>query len=252
MIDIVEPDEEFSVADYKQRVEELIIQIKKRKRIPLLVGGTGLYIQAIVDPYKFDPIPTDWMFRQKLRQEALQYGNEFVHDKLQQVDPVSAKKIHPNDLRRVIRALEVYHKTGRPIWYNHFTKDNNNGESLLVGLTMPRELLYQRINQRVDNMVKSGLVDEVKSLLEAGYDPNLTSLQSLGYKQIIAFLMGKISLEEAIELIKRDTRRFAKRQIAWFKRDKRIKWYMIDDSTEYSKLIKEIVTFFARSIYCRS
>lgn len=249
MIDVVEPDQDFSVADFKQHVEELIPKIQKRRHIPLLVGGTGLYVQAIVDPYKFDPMPVDWEFRNKLHEIAAQHGNEYLHAKLKQVDPSSAAKLHPNDLRRVIRALEVYYKTGQPIWYNHFEKEkSNNTEILLVGLTMPRELLYQKINLRVDEMITAGLIDEVKSLLDAGYDRQLTSLQSLGYKQIISYLMDEISLEEAIYLIKRDTRRFAKRQIAWFKRDKRINWYVIDETTDYSKLVKEIVTFFGRSI----
>jgi len=252
MIDVVEPDQDFSVADYKKEVERLIPEIQSRNHVPLLVGGTGLYVQAIIDPYQFEPLPINWELRHELHELASKYGKEYLHAKLQQVDPVSANKLHPNDLRRVTRALEVYYQTGHPIWYNHFDKEkNNNTECLLVGLTMPRQLLYHRINLRVDEMIAKGLVDEVKSLLEAGYDRQLTSLQSLGYKQIIAYLMGEISLEEAIELIKRDTRRFAKRQIAWFKRDKRINWYMIDESTDYPKLIEEIVTFFGRSLQKR-
>lgn len=249
MLDIVEPNVVYSVAQYKATVEELIPQIIKRGKLPLLVGGTGLYVQAIIDPYVFEPIPVDWEYRKKLKQLAQEKGNDFVHNLLSQVDPISAQKLHPNDLHRVIRALEVFHATGKPIWAEHQVGKVKSKYNLsLIGITMPRPLLYARIEERVDKMMAHGLLEEVKDLLNKGYSSNLPAMQSIGYKQICSYLEGKCTLEEAVYLIKRDTRRLAKRQLTWFKRDTRIKWFENLNEQEEKRIVTEIVAEIGRTI----
>jgi len=246
MIDIVEPDEEYSVSDYQNDAQKVIQQIFNRKKLPILAGGTGLYIKAVVDDYYFSEATIDWNFRKKMREMAKKYGKDFLHSKLKEVDPFSAKRIHPNDVKRIIRALEVYHQTGKPISY--YEKKTRETESpynvLIIGLTMPREILYKKIDKRVDEMIEKGLVEEVKMLLDMGYDENLNSMKGLGYRQIIKHLKGEYSLEEAIRLIKRDTRRFAKRQFTWFRRDNRINWINLlkNDAVEIvEKKIKSLL-----------
>lgn len=250
MLDVVEPNETYSVAQYKVAVEELIAQISAKGKLPLLVGGTGLYVQAVIDPYKFEPIPVDWEYRKKLQQLAQEKGNEFIHSQLAKVDPISAKKLHPNDLRRIIRALEVYQATGKPIWADHQVGKKKSRYNLsIIGINMPRPLLYERIEQRVEKMIAQGLIAEVKDLLNKGYSSNLPAMQSIGYKQICFYLKGKCTLEEAINLIKRDTRRLAKRQLTWFRRDKRIKWFENLPDQEEKRIVSEIVAEIGRTIY---
>lgn len=226
LIDIVEPDEEYSVSDFKEDAQQIIKKIYSNKKLPILAGGTGLYIKAVVDNYYFSEASVDRDFRNKMKHAAMDKGNEYVFNKLKKVDPVSAQRIHPNDTKRIIRALEVYHQTGKPISYYEAKTKNTpspyNAE--IIGLYMPREILYERINKRVDIMIERGLVKEVKKLVEKGYDENLNSMKGLGYQQIIKYLKGEYTLDEAIKIIKRDTRRFAKRQFTWFRRDKRIYW----------------------------
>ncbi|MFO7151759.1 MAG: tRNA (adenosine(37)-N6)-dimethylallyltransferase MiaA [Bacillota bacterium] len=242
MIDIVYPDEEFSVADFKEMAEKCIADIHRRGKIPILTGGTGLYINAVCYGYTFSSFDKDENLRNQLRLEAEKYGNEFLYGKLKQIDPKAAEKIHPNNLRRVIRALEVYIKTGVP--FSHFeelTKMHGSPYDLLIfGLTMPREELYKRIDKRVQKMIESGWIDEVKRLLEMGYAKDLNSMQALGYRQIIDYLEGRITLEEAVRLIARDTRRYAKRQYTWFRKDKNIIWLdLLKEGRE--KIIENII-----------
>ncbi|MDI3540906.1 MAG: tRNA dimethylallyltransferase [Thermosediminibacterales bacterium] len=240
MIDIVEPDEEFSVADYKELAEEKIKSIFEKGKIPLLVGGTGLYVKAVIDNYFFSDASIDKEYRETLKQIALEKGGDYLHDILNKKDPAAASRIHPNDIKRIIRALEVYYQTGKPISY--FEKETQKGSTpynlSYFGLTMSRERLYNLINQRVDDMIAKGLVDEVKGLLERGYNKELNALKGLGYKQIIGYLEGGYNLEKAIEILKRDTRRFAKRQFTWFKRDKRIKWINVEEISLKDCLLK--------------
>jgi tRNA dimethylallyltransferase len=242
MVDIIYPDEEFSVAEFKALAEKFIADIHSRGKIPILTGGTGLYVNAVCYGYTFSSFDKDESLRRQLKVEAEKYGNEYLYSKLKQIDPKAAEKIHPNNLRRVIRALEVYIKTGVP--FSHFeelTKKRGSPYELLIfGLTRPREELYERINKRVQKMIENGWVDEVKKLLEMGYTKELNSMQALGYRQIIDYLEGRITLQEAIHLISRDTRRYAKRQYTWFRKDKNIIWFDISKEGK-EKIIENII-----------
>ncbi|MCG0276270.1 MAG: tRNA (adenosine(37)-N6)-dimethylallyltransferase MiaA [Thermosediminibacteraceae bacterium] len=244
MIDIIDPDEDFSVAEFKAMAEKCIADIHARGKLPILSGGTGLYVNAVCYGYTFPSFEKDENLRNQLKIEAEKYGKEFLYNKLKQVDPKAAEKIHPNNLRRVIRALEVYIKTGVPFsYFEELTKKRGSPYDLLIfGLTRPREELYERINKRVLAMIEKGLVDEVKRLLEMGYTKELNSMQGLGYRQVIDYLEGQITLDEAIYLICRDTRRYAKRQYTWFRKDKNIIW--LDVSKEgKEKIIENIINF---------
>ncbi len=226
MVDCIWPDEEFTVADYQARVESLISEINARGSLPMLVGGTGLYIQAVTDGFIFPEMKTDWEFRQEMQQLAKNKDTGAVHDRLREVDPELAEKLHPNDLRRVIRGIEVFRQTGKTSTYFQKLADERplKYDTIKIGLVRDREELYQRINLRVDLMIEAGLVEEVKSLLTDGYASDLISMQGLGYKEIVSYLHGEYDLDEAEYLLKRDTRHFAKRQLTWFKRDREMIW----------------------------
>ncbi|GAB6180771.1 tRNA (adenosine(37)-N6)-dimethylallyltransferase MiaA [Desulfotomaculum defluvii] len=242
MIDIVDPDEEFSVAMYQSEVEELINEITNVGNLPILVGGTGLYVRSVIDHYDFTPPSKENHLREELKLKAERVGPEAMHRKLSEVDPESALRLHPNDLRRVIRALEVYYQTGKTISeYQYINKVDKPKYNLkMFGLTMDRQLLYKRIEQRVDIMLQKGLIDEVKNLMQQ-YETWGTALQGLGYKEIIGYLKGEYSLQEATEILKRNTRRFAKRQLTWFRADKRIHWVNIECFENKKAIAKEIV-----------
>ncbi len=233
MIDILTPDGDFSVADYQKKVDKLIPNIYSRNKLPLLVGGTGLYIKALIEGFLLPEMDNDPDLRKKLRKQAREKGNKYVHNKLAKIDPQLAKKLHPNDLRRVIRGIEIYKQTAKTKTY-FIEKQSQNPDrykALKIGLYREREELYQRINKRVDNMIEQGLVREVKNLL-ANYELSKTAKQALGYKEIIAYLDGQFDLEEALRRIKRDTRHFAKKQLTWFKRDDSINWFNLSSLTE--------------------
>ncbi|MEW5762386.1 MAG: tRNA (adenosine(37)-N6)-dimethylallyltransferase MiaA [Bacillota bacterium] len=244
LIDIVDPDTPFSVALYQHLAEKSIAAIHARGRLPLLVGGTGLYIRSVVDPYRFVAGP-DPALRRRLMEEARLEGPEALHARLAAVDPVAAGRIHPHNVRRVIRALEVYHQTGKPISSFQDAGRETASKYLLwmFGLTMPREKLYRHIEERVDRMLAAGLVEEVQNLLKRGYRRHQVSMQALGYKEIAAYLEGELSLEEAVRLLKRNTRRFAKRQFTWFRRDPRIRWLDVDALGGPAGAAEEIIAF---------
>ena len=228
MIDCVMPDVPFSAADYQRGADEAIRQIYQRGNVPMLVGGSGLYFRAVVDGLFHGP-QADPAFRQKLRREAEDLGVQHLYDRLKTVDPEAASKIHRNDLMRIIRALEVYEKSGKRI--SDLRKQWESGEAryefAAFGLIRARNELYERIEARVDRMMAEGLLDEVRSLSK--YSRDLPSMNCLGYKELLSFLDGQYDLDEAVRLIKQNTRRFAKRQLTWFKKDKRLRW--IDLST---------------------
>ncbi|NMB07983.1 MAG: tRNA (adenosine(37)-N6)-dimethylallyltransferase MiaA [Tissierellia bacterium] len=236
LIDIVYPDEEFTVHDFKVKAEEHIMDINNRGSLPIMVGGTGLYINSIVYELKFTNVKPNEEFRRKYNHIANKYGNEYLYEKLLKIDPISAERININDRKRIIRALEIYNETNKPMsYYNKdFRKERDKYNLIMIGLNMDRYILYSHINNRVERMFEKGLVDEVESLLNMGYDENLVSMKAIGYKEIIPYLKKEISLEESMELLKRNTRRYAKRQLTWFRRDNRIKWIDINkfDSIE--------------------
>ncbi len=240
LIDIVDPDQDFSVADYQKRVDELIPKIVKKGKIPILVGGTGLYIKAIIQGFLFPEMETNIELRRKLEKEAEKYGNEYVHKKLEEIDIELANKLHPNDLRRVIRGIEIYKETGNTITYYKKKQKATpmRYNALKIGLTREREKLYKRINQRIDIMIENGLINEVENLLNSGYDIGMTALQGLGYKEIVGYLDNEYSFDEAVRILKRDTRHFAKRQITWFKRDNDINWFNLSQKNKNQVFIE--------------
>jgi len=242
MIDIVDPDEEFTLTDYKQRVEGIIRECTAAGTLPMLVGGTGLYLRALLQDFPIINVPPDEELRQRLREEARELGRQMLHDRLIQVDPEAAERIHPNDLKRIIRALEVHTKTGKPISRaQKQTTPDSPYDAVKVGLRVPRQVLYSRINERVDQMMREGFLDEVRWLLDHGYTRDLYSMQSLGYRELAAYLEGEHSLEEAVRLIKRNTRHFARRQLSWFRKEPRLVWIDTHDSEKEYKGTRRLV-----------
>jgi tRNA dimethylallyltransferase len=236
LVDIVDPDEKLTLARYQDMAYAAIEDVLARGRVPLLVGGTGLYIKAVVEGWSIPRVKPNEALRAELYREAEVKGEEALHARLRQVDPVAAEKIDPRNVRRVIRALEVYLETGKPI--SELQRRRPPPYRILqIGLTMDRAALYQRIDQRVDRMIERGLVEEVRGLVEQGYGRELPAMSGLGYRQIGCYLRDEISLEEAICLIKRDTRRFVRQQYNWFRLDdERIHWFQaLDDPYERVK-----------------
>ena len=226
LIDELQPDEEFHVVRFQQLAKKYLKQIWERGHIPVIVGGTGFYIQALLYDIDFTENECDAVYRHELEQLAKEKGADYLHQKLADVDPKSAEDIHANNVKRVIRALEFYHETGQKISeHNEQERQKSSPYNFAYFvLNDDRSKLYQRIDQRIDIMLKDGLVEEVKALKEKGYTRDMVSMQGLGYKEILSYLDGEYSLEEAIYILKRDTRHFAKRQITWFKREHDVIW----------------------------
>lgn len=242
LIDIIEPHDPFSVADFQKEVFKLIPEIASRNRLPIMVGGTGLYLKAVIDQYDFSESKADWDLRKKLKDQANRWGIEHLYERLKKVDPLSAEKIHPHDEKRIIRALEVYLTTGRPI-SNQKRKpveERISLKTLLIGLMMNRQRLYARIEERVDKMIEEGLEEEARNLLKQGYKPDLVSMQGLGYRHMIKYIKGQYTKEEMVESLKRDTRRFAKRQLTLFRRDQRIKWINRENFSREEEIVEKI------------
>lgn len=236
LLDIARPDEVVTLATYQRLAEGAIDAIRARGRTPVLVGGTGLYIRAIVDGLRIPPAAPDWAFRAALEEAEHAGGPGTLHRRLGEVDPATAARIHPRNVRRIIRALEVYAQTGVPISILHGdVRETPAGRAeaqdavAMVALAVDRAKLYERIHRRIDQQFAAGLVDEVRSLLAAGYAGTLPALQGLGYKEIILHLDGRLSLEESRMLLRRNTRRYAKRQLTWFRRDARYRWLEVGD-----------------------
>ncbi|TET61259.1 tRNA (adenosine(37)-N6)-dimethylallyltransferase MiaA [Candidatus Aerophobetes bacterium] len=224
LIDVASPDEVFSAAEFKKRASSVIKRIQEENKLPLLVGGSGLYIRAVVDGIFSGP-GRDQNLRARLREREKDKGEGALYQELKRLDPASASRLHSHDARRVIRALEVYYLSGKPISsHQREAPYSPLSSTVMVGLRMKRSALYQLTNRRVDAMIQEGLVQEVEGLLKEGYGEDLPSMEGLGYRQIIGYLKGKYSREEAVRLVKRDTRRFAKRQLSWFNKDPRIIW----------------------------
>ncbi|MBO9607829.1 MAG: tRNA (adenosine(37)-N6)-dimethylallyltransferase MiaA [Paenibacillaceae bacterium] len=242
LIDIVAPDEPFSAADFQTSARELIAAIHGRGNLPLIVGGTGFYIESLCYDFRFSEAGADEAFRDEQQRFLREFGEQALHDRLRAVDPQSADRLHPNDSRRVVRALEIAHLTGVNATEHLASQTKEPRYDLcLVGLTMDRHLLYKRIEARVDAMMAEGLLDETKRLLDQGYDCSLVPMQGLGYKEMSGFLSGGLSLEEAVSLLKRNTRRYAKRQLSWFRHMDDIHWFDVTDPAEESNILQTII-----------
>ena len=247
LIDILMPEEEFNVFIFKKRALECMQGIYERGHIPIIAGGTGFYIQALLYDIDFETEEETSSLRGELEKLAKEKGNHYLHERLKEVDPVSAEEIHENNSKRVIRALEYFKVNGRPI--SEHNKEQRQKESAYNScyfvLNDDRALLYERIDKRVDEMLQEGLVEEVKGLKEKGYHRNMVSMQGLGYKEILAYLEGECTLEEAVYLIKRDSRHFAKRQLTWFRREKEVIWV---DKLKFSYNDEKILAFMTEEM----
>lgn len=234
LVDILPPDAKFSVVDFKQRCEELIEDINSRGKLPIIAGGTGLYIKAVLENYSFNEVDEDTQLRQSLEQEALEYGPERLYERLQQLDPEAAKLIHPNNIRRVIRALESALKGGH---VGQEVASEHPYDALVFGLNMERDFLYERINKRVDIMLEQGLEAEVRALLAKGIPVECQSMQSIGYRQMVWYLVNGMPYAEAVDKLKQATRNFAKRQLTWYRKMPYIEWYEITRALPYQEII---------------
>ncbi|MGH4052757.1 MAG: tRNA (adenosine(37)-N6)-dimethylallyltransferase MiaA [Clostridium sp.] len=242
IVDIVKPSEEFSVADFKERAEIAIDEITSKNKLPMIVGGTGFYINSLIYNYSFASANKDELYRDQLTKIAAEKGNEHVHDMLKDIDEASYNKLYPNDLKRVIRALEVYKVSGKPM--SSLAAEQNildipyNVHYFV--LNMDRQELYGRINKRVDIMMENNLVDEVIGLKKMGYNSDMQSMKGIGYKEILYYLNDEISLSEAVEMIKQGSRNYAKRQLTWFRKDQRVNWINKDDFSCDDEIVQYI------------
>ena len=225
VIDVVEPDQDFSLSMYHQLANEALKVIQQKGNLPFLVGGSGLYVWSLVEGWKIPQVPPNQKLRHQLEARVEQEGSQRIYLELQYIDPTAAEKINPNNIRRIIRALEIYDATGQPSSRLR-RKEVPDFPILLIGLTQERSELYETIDSRVDKMIRRGLVEEVEHLLKKGYSPSLPSMSGIGYKQIVQFLRNQMTLPEAIDRIKYETHRLARHQYAWFRLgDNRIHWF---------------------------
>lgn len=244
LIDVLEPEEEFHVVRFQQMAKAAMADIYSRGKIPIIVGGTGFYIQALLYDIDFTENEGDSVHREKLEALAKEKGAAYLHGQLAMVDPKSAEEIHANNIKRVIRALEFYHQTGQKISEHNERERQKESpyQFCYFVLNDRRECLYERIDQRVDQMIRNGLVQEVQTLKERGCTKQMVSMQGLGYKEIFSYLEGDCSLEEAVYIIKRDTRHFAKRQLTWFKRERDVIWVQKDElNYDDKKLLQSLL-----------
>ncbi len=255
LIDIKNPDEPFSVAEFQELGRQKISDITNRGKLPMIVGGTGLYIQSVLYDYHFSEAPSDGSFRSRLETLAEKEGNIVLHEQLMKIDPESGRKIHPNNLRRVIRAIEIFHCTGKTM---SELQQSQSIESVydvaIIGLTSEREKLYERINKRVDIMMENGLLNEVEALFQQGYK-DCQSIQAIGYKELYEYLNGKVLLDEAVEQLKQNSRRYAKRQLTWFRNKMDVKWFDMTEANTpilLGKKIDEISSYIEGKLKIKS
>ena len=241
LIDVLEPEEEFNVVVFQKLAKEALTGIYERGHIPIIVGGTGFYIQALLYDIDFTENDGDTAIRRELEKLAQTQGAGCLHQMLQEIDPESAAAIHQNNVKRVIRAIEFYRQTGKKIsLHNEQEREKQSPyQFLYYVLDTDRKILYERIDRRVDLMMEHGLVDEVKHLADMGCTRDMVSMQGLGYKEILDYLSGEIPLEEAVYILKRDTRHFAKRQITWFKRERDVRWLELEQFQNDRKKVLE-------------
>lgn len=245
LVDVLDPKEDFHIVKFQQMAKAAIKEIYSRGKLPILVGGTGFYIQAVTRDIDFTQAEQEDGYRKELEFIAKLRGADYLHEMLKQADPKSAAAIHAHNVKRVIRALEFYHQNGTPISsHNEAQKQNESPYTLAYFvLNMPREQLYQRIDLRVDQMMEEGLLEEVKSLQQEGCRRHMVSMQGLGYKELLGYLEGDYSLEEAVRILKRDTRHFAKRQLTWFRREPEVTWI---DKTQFENREEDILAYMLK------
>ncbi|MCX7781784.1 MAG: tRNA (adenosine(37)-N6)-dimethylallyltransferase MiaA [Negativicutes bacterium] len=250
LIDILDARDEYSVVDFQRQATYWIENINTRGKIPVLAGGTGLYIKALLEGYRFNRAPENTALRLHLAAMANEHGPEYVHRKLAAVDPATAARLHPNDTRRVIRALEVRLSTGESVSQaNQSAAGSLIFDALVIGLNLDRHLLYQRIEERVNAMISQGLVEEVSALLASGVPEYAQSMQGIGYKEVVSYLQGEIDLPTAVDKIKQATRNFAKRQLTWYRKMPYIEWY--DAALPYENLLEHIYSRIAGKFHVR-
>lgn len=243
MIDVVDPDEDFSVADFHDMASQIISDIHKRGKLAIVTGGTGLYLNSLVYDMDFGGTNSDPSIRKELEEVLNDKGKDYLYSLLQDLSPDSAKRIHPNNTKRVIRAIEVYKTGGDMGDFSNDLKYNPKFDAKIIVLNRDRSILYDRINQRVDMMFDMGLLDEVKGLHQMGYTSQMQSMKGIGYKEVLEYFDGKMTLEESIDILKQGTRRYAKRQITWFKRYENALWLDLDKVTELDDQIEAIKDF---------
>jgi tRNA dimethylallyltransferase len=237
IIDIVDPDEDFSLAAYHRLAFDALKAIEQKAKLPLLVGGTGLYVWSLVEGWKIPQVPPDRQMRRWLETRAQQEDDQSLYRELHNIDPVAAAKIDPRNIRRVVRALEIYYATGQPPSQLQ-RKEEPSSPVLVIGLTQERSQLYKRIDERADEMIKRGLIEEVEQLLKKGYSPSLPSMSGIGYKQIVQFVRGEMTLPEAVDKMKNETHRLARHQYAWFRlNDGRIRWFGVTDTKGETSIV---------------
>lgn len=241
LVDEIDPREAFSVAEYQKLAKAAIEEIFAKGKIPVIAGGTGLYLNALLYEMDFSDAPQESELRKQLEQEAETYGAQYVHDKLKALDAEAAERIHPNNVKKVIRAIEGASSGNKIGDFKKCTEKCKDYETILIGLTRNRQELYDRINLRVDILIEQGLFDEVKGLLDMGLAEDDISMKGIGYKEVIAYFDGKLSKEEAIDLIKKNTRHLAKRQLTWFRRYEDLTWFDISDYGNDDEAVEAII-----------
>ncbi|MCD7033688.1 tRNA (adenosine(37)-N6)-dimethylallyltransferase MiaA [Metabacillus sp. GX 13764] len=245
MLDIKDPSEDFSAAEFQELARGCIQEISAKGKLPIIAGGTGLYIQSVLYDYEFTETASDEVFRRQKEEDLQRFGEAFLHEELTLKDPVSAARIHPNNVRRVIRALEIFHCTGSTMTeFLEKQKKVLQYDAALIGLTADRELLYERINKRVDHMMEEGLLDEVSRLYESGLK-GVQSIQAIGYKELYRYLDGTVPLQEAVQELKQNSRRYAKRQLTWFRNKMDVEWFDMTPPVNTAEKEAEIFTYAA-------
>lgn len=249
LIDMIDPRDEFSVAQYQKLAKDAINDILSRGKLPVISGGTGLYLNSLLYDMDFSPLSGDRKYRQKLEEEAEAKGSAHLHEMLKIQDPDAAEQIHPNNTKKIIRALErLKDGEGRIRRFTDVTNETKDYEPLLIGLTRDRALLYDRINRRVDQLVHQGLVDEVRWLMDMGLTKDDISMNGIGYKEIMEYLEGSIPFEEAVDNVKKNTRHYAKKQLTWFRRYDKMRWYDISDDADEARALQDIERWLAKKI----
>jgi len=251
LIDFVYPDQQFTVADYKENATKIIQSLNKEGKLPIIAGGTGLYINSLVYELNFVDVPPDQDLRDKLENLAYEEGNRALLEKLEVIDPIAAGKYTENDIQRIVRAIEITTLSGKTYheYGSNFRATNDRYDLVIYCLNMDRKKLYERINQRVDLMLQEGLVQEVKKLMDMGYDKDLVSMKAIGYKEIMEYLEGNMSYDDAMEKIKKLSRNYAKRQLTWFRRDNRINWIDVEEYGSKDAIVDYLASDIRSRIY---